>query len=781
MSAGASARTIAADGRLWMRSPLRATTASAVGERPWIRLVTFGALAAYGVERWATLMPPAPGWRLAGLVILAVVIAGAVPPVARRSRPAAALMGFLLMPVAFPLSGLRWHWFTHLRVAVSAHRIELGLQALPNVLVPYLGTSHAVRLVIVLGAAVLLLDAAAVLAFVGRAEPSFGDGRRAAAALPLVALAIVPATLVRPQLPYLQGLLLFILLAAFMWGERVRRQGVASALAIVAVAGVGGAIVAPRVDQGTPWVDYRAWAGTLVRVHVDTFNWNQTYGPLRWPRSGHEVLTVRAAEPDYWKAEDLSSFNGYSWVAGSETIQPVLPVPSARARAQWTQTIRVSIQGMQTHNVIAAGYAAEPSTIAGGFGEGVDPGTWIAGNTLGPGASYEISTYSPHPSPAQLAGAGRDYPGPELGNDLTLGIPLANTRGGVDQVTFPVFHAHTQPAISNGVAFDEGATTVAAAVAQSPYGGAYALARRLAAQARTPYAFVSSVQRYLGAARGFSYNENPPVRRYPLESFLLSDRVGYCQQFSGTMAMLLRMGGIPARVAAGFTSGSRASSSHPWTVTDIDAHAWVEAWFPHYGWVRFDPTPASAPARGGDTALPIVKNLPGADSAQSAAPLRDIGAARAATTVAGHHGSGGPSLWLIALAVILLAGTTGLLSRTLRAASGTEDLLVELERALSRTRRPLKAGVTLAGLEQRLGGSTEAAAYVRALRMTRYGGDTRPPSAAQRRALRQELARGLGVIGRVRALWALPPRILGSRPPGGRPPTQARPHRPRRF
>jgi hypothetical protein len=774
MSAGASARTVAADGRLWMRAPLRATTADAATERPWIRLGTFGALAAYGVERWATLMRPAPGWRLVGLVILAVVIAGAVPPVARRSRPAAVLMGFLLMLAVFPVSGLRWHWFTHLRVAVSAHRIEHGLQALPNALVPYLGTNHAVRLVIVLGAGVLLLDAAAVLAFSGRAGASFGDGRRAAAALPLVALAIVPATLVRPQLPYLQGLLLFALLAAFMWGERVRRQGVASALAIVAVVGVGGAIVAPRVDQGAPWVNYRAWAGTLVRGHVDTFNWNQTYGPLRWPRSGHEVLTVRAANPDYWKAENLSTFNGYSWVAGSETIQPVLPQPTARALAQWTQTIRVSIQGMQTHNVIAAGYAAEPTAIAGGFGEGVDPGTWIAGNVLGPGASYEISTYSPHPSPEQLAAAGRRYPGPELGNDLTLGIPLANTAAGVDQVTFPLFHSRGQPSASDGVAIDAGAATVAAAVAQSPYGGAYALARRLAAQARTPYAFVAGVQRYLGSAGGFSYNENPPVRRYPLESFLLSDRVGYCQQFSGTMAMLLRMGGIPARVAAGFTSGSRASSSHAWTVTDTDAHAWVEAWFPRYGWVRFDPTPTSAPARGGDTALPIVKNLPGAGAAQSAAPEHDLGAAHAAATAAGHHASGGPSPWLIALAVILLAGPAWLLSRTLRAASGTEDLLlVELERALSRTRRPLQPGVTLAGLERRLGPSGDAAAYVRALRLNRYGGDTRPPSAAQRRALRRELSRGLGVSGRVRALWALPPRILGSRPP-----TRARPHRP---
>ena len=103
---------------------------------------------------------------------------------------------------------------------------------MPNALVPYVGTSHAIRLVIVLGAAVLLLDAAAVLAFAGRDGSSFGDGRRAAAALPLTALAVVPSTLIRPEFPYLQGLLLFALLAAFLWAERVRRGTVASALAI---------------------------------------------------------------------------------------------------------------------------------------------------------------------------------------------------------------------------------------------------------------------------------------------------------------------------------------------------------------------------------------------------------------------------------------------------------------------------------------------------------------------------------------------------------------------
>src|SRR5262245_626056 len=55
------------------------------------------------------------------------------------------------------------------------------------------------------------------------------------------------------------------------------------------------------------------------------------------------------------------------------------------------------------------------------------------------------------------------------------------------------------------------------------------------------------------------------------------------------MALMLRYLGIPARVAAGFASGTY-SNDH-WTVTDHDAHAWVEVWFAGHGWLPFDPTP----------------------------------------------------------------------------------------------------------------------------------------------------------------------------------------------
>ena len=82
-----------------------------------------------------------------------------------------------------------------------------------------------------------------------------------------------------------------------------------------------------------------------------------------------------------------------------------------------------------------------------------------------------------------------------------------------------------------------------------------------------------------------TYNESPAQHRLPLASFLFADRQGYCQQFSGAMALLLRMGGVPARVASGFTPGRYDRRRKEYVVRDLDAHSWVEAYFPGLGWV----------------------------------------------------------------------------------------------------------------------------------------------------------------------------------------------------
>jgi hypothetical protein len=73
--------------------------------------------------------------------------------------------------------------------------------------------------------------------------------------------------------------------------------------------------------------------------------------------------------------------------------------------------------------------------------------------------------------------------------------------------------------------------------------------------------------------------------------------------------------------------------------------------------------------------------------------------------------------------------------------------------------------VTLAALEHRFRDSPPAAAYIRGLRLGRYAGLSPAAVPGGRRALREQLREGLGLIGRLRALWALPPRPQARRTP----------------
>jgi hypothetical protein len=252
------------------------------------------------------------------------------------------------------------------------------------------------------------------------------------------------------------------------------------------------------------------------------------------------------------------------------------------------------------------------------------------------------------------------------------------------------------------------------------------------------------------------------MRPYPLEGFLFMDRAGYCQQFSGAMALLLRMGGVPARVAAGFTSGTYNASTRRWVATDLDAHAWVEVWFPRYGWVGFDPTPAAAPARGGRSPVPTLSKVSGAPPPATDVhrPERAAAAARKRAKTRADSSSQPLPVSLLALGGLALASALALALLTARRSARPpgDQLLPELERAFARSGRRIAGGMTLAQLERRFRDCEEAAAYVHAIRLRRFAASAELPTAQQRRALRAQLRAGLGLVGAVRALWALPPR-----------------------
>ena len=91
---------------------------------------------------------------------------------------------------------------------------------------------------------------------------------------------------------------------------------------------------------------------------------------------------------------------------------------------------------------------------------------------------------------------------------------------------------------------------------------------------------------------------------------------GYCQYYAATMAVILRDVGVPTRIAQGFLPGSREGGVE--RVLNSGAHAWVEVWFPGYGWVPFDPTGRPLPGQVGP--------LPSRPPTGSAAPQPSVGA-----------------------------------------------------------------------------------------------------------------------------------------------------------
>jgi transglutaminase-like putative cysteine protease len=695
-----------------------------------------------------------------GLLALALALVWAGSAIRAHRRPAIAVLTVVAALLAFALCGVPFTWVRHLRISLTADGISQGLSALPRVLLPYLGINPWIRTVILLGAAVLLFASALIVASAPRGR--LGDGRRVAALVPLIALAIVPATLVRPSVAYFHGLLLFLLVAAFMWGDRVRSGDGVMAVALAVLAGAAAMIAAPGLDGHKPWLDYEALAGKLGPAHVEAFDWNQGYGPLRWPRDEREVLEVQAKYPDYWKTENLDEFTGRGWAfVTPQSGDPTGTIDPATVR-RWTQTLHVTFRGMKSKAVVAAGVATAPTHVNGTV-EGFSDGTWTDPPGLGPGDSYDVSTYDPHPTAQQLRAAGEEYPDALLQNYLVLDLPVGDPPRPSNSSNSSLPQPTSEPALFPPYGGEVTTTNPALVnpsdvLSTSPYGPADALARRLARGTTTAYDYVMNVKRYLDS-RGYTYDENPPTSRYPLLSFLFKTKRGYCQQFAGTMAMLLRMGGVPSRVATGFTTGTYDKATNSYIVSDLDAHAWVEAWFPHYGWVRFDPTPAAAPARGGKVSLAPIKNA-GAGSSSASPNTHGLAGSTSATTAPKHSHGGGFPVALVVLIVVLGVLAAGALALTVRLREPTDDeLLGELERASTRSGRSVPAGTTLVELERRLRDSPAAQDYVRRLRAARFAGGSERPSGEQRRALRRQLRAGLGLGGRARAAWALPPRI----------------------
>jgi hypothetical protein len=124
----------------------------------------------------------------------------------------------------------------------------------------------------------------------------------------------------------------------------------------------------------------------------------------------------------------------------------------------------------------------------------------------------------------------------------------------------------------------------------------FRLSWHLSAGVKSELGVVRRVENYLLRGGRFRYTTDVGEPSYePLLEFLFHTHAGYCQHFAGAAALLLRIAGVPTRVAVGFATGEQITHN-TWAVRDEDAHAWIEVYFPSVGWVAFNPTPAGAEA-----------------------------------------------------------------------------------------------------------------------------------------------------------------------------------------
>ncbi len=661
---------------------------------------------------------------------------------------------------------LPWRW------ALPARATASGLESL-NGLWPYTGGSAHARTALSECAGVLVLAAGAL---------AFWPGERGRGARRLTALALLLGLYVTGAVNetrtgwQVQGVLLLAALYLLAWAERTWRRddGRAGAwmLTLAAVSVIGAGMMA----GGSPLINFRAW-NPFGQVFAPTsFSWNQTYGPLPWSTSSETMALVQSPTPRLWRATELDRFDGVRFLASGEPPSEELAASGERRDPRWITRATVTVRGLSSRLILSPGeiLAVDMRGAATPNLEALNgDGTQVLAAAPASGTRYTVTAYAPHPTAAEMREASPEVPAeflPYLEFDLPPGSgpqsTVATSAAPVVRVTSSS-RARANP-LARSLVAGSGQQEDTARITSSPYGGVYALARRLAEGTESHYEVAARIQAYLSS--GFTYDTNPPPATYPLVSFLLVNHEGYCQQFSGAMALMLRMDGIPARVAAGFLPGSRVAEGE-YALSAHDAHAWVEVFFAGIGWVPFDPTPPQPSSLSGAAANTQLT------PAERAAALRHghgrtSGGAGALT--AGAHprhaertGSyTSAAVIAFALALVLLTALWWARRERPGPDRSGQDAVAELAGALESLGIPVAPGATLMDLERQLERShgSGASGYVRGLRELRYSrGGEAGPSARERRALRSALTAGAGPVRRARALLAIPPRALAPR------------------
>ena len=383
----------------------------------------------------------------------------------------------------------------------------------------------------------------------------------------------------------------------------IRTLVAGSAIGMLVVVGAASTSSATSLARDAV-LDWETWdiRGTTSQASSLRFAWESNYDGFEYPKERTVIFTVKGPQQaTYWRASTLNAFTEDHWFEQLLWLGRV--EGGSRARLSPGQLIPVRISKRQNWAELAQGNAsdrvgwleqevtvevfADDHLVAAGTPVAIDArrlGTvfQLSGSVLRiaqplrSGTKYRVWSYVPDPSPAQLAAARGPYPS------------AAARYLEVDGREFPAFGAEQRDRRVAEFFADPSYATF------RRYRPLHDVARRVTRDARTPYQTVLALESWFRQTGGFRYDESPPrIKKSPLVAFVTRTKAGYCQHFAGAMAAMLRTLGVPARVAVGFTPGTRNSDGE-WVVTDHNAHAWVEVWFHGQGWIPFDPTPGRA-------------------------------------------------------------------------------------------------------------------------------------------------------------------------------------------
>ena len=725
------------------------------------RTAALGALAALVLAwSWLRLEQSSPLRELFAWAVVVGVVPALLPT--RRLRFAAVAVAALV--------GMRYAFGTW-RPGTAWERFVDGFYLYYDVALPFVRPAQPLM------HALIVL---AVLGFTLAVSLAVAERRALLAAGLLVGGAAWPATLLTSSNTFVRGAVILAaaltVIAALSGAARVRQAAFAGGVVVFAAVGLASI---PAVAKGAflRWETWEPSSRRDVPTNVG-YVWNSSYTPITWPAKRTRVLTIEAPPISrYWRATTLDTFNGDTWLESRLPVQPgpqTDPLLPAAGRRQDRQLrARVTVEALEDAHLIGASVPVRYEADDLGLILYQETGTAFVNGYVPQGTSYTAWSYAPRPAPAALARSRPVYP-ERLDRHLIVQTRYATPPA-------PPFGSPDRRR-EMGLIFQENPRL-------EEYRPLYERALEIAGGAPSPYAATVALETYFRDGPTFTYAEDPDLRGGlpPLVEFLTRTRRGHCQFYAGAMTLMLRYLGIPARIGAGFVSGSYDQENGRWTVTDRDAHTWVEVWFRGYGWLPFDPTPGRGELDGAYTAASV-----GFNPAAVAAAVAALGGGGASAfnldrgdrnprgggrdipgdvPGAGTGGAEDSLLRLLAIVAFALAAGIALLKLGLRRARYlTQDprrvaaaCRRELNDFLTDQRLDVPASATVAELGEllRAEAGVDAARFVTAVEAARYG----PPEGAREaaRRARRELRRLERALRRQLSTWERARGVLSLR------------------